>query len=268
VSAAGYRTLNLSRPREGILVVALNRPEKLNALTFEMFDELRRLCRETAADDSVRVLVLTGEGRGFCAGLDLAAAATLPGMTADEFLSGQEGWAGAIAAFRHLPKPVIAAVNGPAAGAGFALALAADIRLAASSAKFNAAFVRIGLSGGDVGVSWMLPRIVGLGRAAEIMLTGRLLDATYAERIGLVNDVHPDEELRDRALDLAGEIVANSPFGMRLTKQVLQTNVDAPSLEAALELENRNQLLATRTEDFAEALEAFQQKRPAVFKNR
>jgi enoyl-CoA hydratase/carnithine racemase len=268
VKEGGYRTLKLSRPRDGILLVALNRPEKLNAITFEMFDELSRLCRESNADDSVRLLALTGEGRGFCAGLDLAQAAELPAMTHAEFLAGQEEWAAAIAAFRYLPKPVIAAVNGAAAGAGFALALAADIRLASPAAKFNAAFVRIGLSGGDLGVSWMLPRIIGLGRAAEIMLTGRIFNAEFAERIGLVNDVHPAEELLDRALDLGDEIVANSPLGMRLTKQVLQRNVDAPSLEAAIELENRNQLLTSKTEDFVEALEAFQEKRRPVFKNR
>jgi enoyl-CoA hydratase len=262
------RTLNLSRPREGVLLAALDRPERLNALTFEMFDELAALCREVAADESVRVLVVSGEGRGFCAGLDLDEAATLPDMTPPEFLASQEGWANAIASLRRLPRPVIAAVNGPAAGAGFALALAADIRLASPAAKFNAAFVRIGLSGGDVGTSWMLPRIVGMGRAAEIMLTGRLLDAVYAERIGLVNAVHPGEELLDRALELAGEIVANSPFGIRLTKQVLQTNVDTPSLEAALELENRNQLLTAQSEDFVEALDAFREKRPPVFRNR
>lgn len=268
VSDGSYRTLKLSRPRDGVLLVALNRPAKLNALTFEMFDELDRIRRESAADRSVRLLILTGEGRGFCAGLDLDAAAGLSSMTAEAFLSSQEGWARAISGFRLTPKPVIAAVNGPAAGAGFALALAADIRLASETARFNAAFVRIGLSGGDVGVSWMLPRIVGLGLAAEIMLTGRQFDAAYAEKIGLVNRVHTEEELLERALELGDEIIANGPFAIRLTKQVLQTNVDAPSLEAAIELENRNQQLAAGTEDFAEALEAFREKRPAVFRHR
>jgi enoyl-CoA hydratase/carnithine racemase len=265
---SSYSTLKLSRSREGILLAALDRPRRLNAITFVMFDELARLCREVAGDDSVRVLVVSGEGRGFCAGLDLEEAATLSSMSSMEFLEGQEGWAASIASFRRLPKPVIAAVNGPAAGAGFALSLAADIRLAAPEAKFNAAFVRIGLSGGDVGTSWMLPRIVGLGRAAEILLTGRLLDAEYCERIGLVNAIHPAEELRERAFDLAEEIIANSPIGMRLTKQVLQTNVDAPSLEAAIELENRNQLIAAESEDFVEALSAFREKRSPEFKNR
>lgn len=263
-----YLTLELSCPREGVVLAALNRPDKLNALSFEMLEEIGDLCRDVAGDDSVRALVVTGNGRGFCSGLDLDLVAGLPDLTQAEFLAGQEAWAASIVAFRRLPKPVIAAVNGPAAGAGFALALAADIRLASPSAKFNAAFVRIGLSAGDVGVSWLLPRIVGLGRAAEIMLTGRFVDADKAERIGLVNDVCPDDELLDRALDLGDEIAGNSPFGMRLTKQVLQTNVDSASLEAAIEIENRNQLLASRTEDFVEALSAFIDRRPATFRNR
>jgi len=263
-----FRTVRVDTPRPGIVLATLDRPDRLNAMTFEMFDELRRLCAEVDADPHARVLVVTGGGRGFCSGLDLELAARLPDMTAPEMLAGQETWAAAVTAFRRLPKPVIAAVNGPAAGAGFALALAADIRVAAHSARFNAAFVRVGLSGGDVGVSWMLPRIVGLGRAAEIMLTGRLFDAEYAERIGLVNAVVEDGALLPTALELGEQIARNSPFGIRLTKQVLQANVDAPSLEAALELENRNQVLTTRTEDMREALTAFRERREPRFEGR
>jgi enoyl-CoA hydratase len=263
-----YETLLVEEPRPGIIVVTLNRPGRLNALSFLMFEELAAVCRWTRTEDSVRVVVLTGAGRGFCSGLDLMYAERLAHMTPQEMLAGQETWADAIGGFRMLPTPVIAAVNGAAAGAGFSLALAADIRIAAKSARFSAAFVRIGLSGGDVGTSWMLPRIVGLGHAAQIMLTGRLYDTDYAERIGLVNEVVADDKILEAALDLASEIATNSPFGMRLTKQVLQTNVDAPSLQAALELENRNQVLTTRTADMSEALEAFLQKRDARFTGR
>lgn len=263
-----FQTLKVEEPREGVVLATLDRPDQLNAITFGMFDEFHRLCETVERDPRARVLVVTGSGRGFCSGLDLSEAEGLTGMSAPEMLAGQERWAGAIAAFRMLPKPVIAAVNGTAAGAGFALALAADIRVASTEARFNAAFVRIGLSGGDCGVSWMLPRIVGLGRAAEIMLTGRQIEASYAERIGLVNTVVEPERLLDEALGVAEEITANSPFGVRLTKQVLQANVDAPSLQAALELENRNQVLATRTEDMAEALAAFLEKRRPRFGGR
>jgi enoyl-CoA hydratase len=265
---AAYKTLLVDRPRPGIAVATLNRPERLNALTFAMFDELGQLSDEIANDDDVRVLVVTGAGRGFCAGLDLADAATLPDMTGPEFLTGQESWARAITSFRRITKPVIAAVNGAAAGAGFSLALAADIRIAATTARFNAAFVRIGLTGGDCGSSWMLPRIVGLGLAYEILLTGRFVDAEEAAHIGLVNRVVDNDDLLSVALDLAEVINANSPTGVRLTKQVLQLNVDAPSLEAAVEVENRNQTITAGTADMAEALQAFREKRAPVFTGR
>lgn len=262
---ATYDTLNIERPQPGIAVATLSRPERLNALTFHMFDELYELSEQIAADDTVRVLVLTGAGRAFCAGLDLDDAARLPELTTAQFLAGQEAWARAITAFQRIPKPVIAAVNGAAAGAGFSLALAADIRVAASDARFNAAFIKIGLTGGDCGSTWLLPRIVGLGLAYEILLTGRFVGAEEALRIGLVNRVVAAEELITIALELASSIAANSPFGVRLTKQAIHVNVDAPSLTAAVELENRNQTLASRTRDMAEALAAFREKRPPVY---
>lgn len=263
-----YENIQTEQVAAGILVARLNRPKNLNALTFPMFDELLQLCSDVQAADDVRVLIVTGNGRGFCAGLDLSDAATLPSMSAQQMLAGQELWARAITSFRYLTKPVIAAVNGPAAGAGMALALAADIRVASPEAKFNAAFVRVGLSGGDCGTSWLLPRIVGFGLANEILLTGRFVDADEAVRIGLVNRVVPNDQLIDSAVELAQQICANSPFSMRLTKQVLQLNVDAPSLEAALQVENRNQVLSTRTDDMVEALAAFREKRTPTFLNR
>lgn len=254
--------IRLEEVEEGIWRATLDRPERLNALRFAMFTEMQELCARLEADDGVRVLILTGAGRGFCAGLDLADAAQLGDMSAPEMLREQEKWAAGVTALCQLTKPVIAAVNGPAAGAGMALALAADIRIAAPTAKFNAAFVRIGLSGGDVGVSWLLPRIVGYGIAAEILLTARMVQAPEAADIGLVNQVVDSDRLMDAALDLARAVAANSPFGVRLTKQVLRTNVDAPSMQAALEIENRNQVLASRTNDMSEALAAFLEKRP------
>jgi enoyl-CoA hydratase/carnithine racemase len=258
-------TLVLDRPRPGVTVVTLNRPDRMNALTFQMFDELLQLSRDADVDDETRVLVLTGRGRAFCAGLDLADARTLPDMTRARFLEGQGKWAEAITSFRRIRKPVIAAVNGAAAGAGFSLALAADIRIAATTARFNAAFVRIGLTGGDCGSSWMLPRIVGLGLSYELLLTGRFVDADEAVAIGLVNRVVPGANLLDEAFALAQMITANSPLGVQLTKQVLQANVDAPSLEVAVALENRNQTIVAGTRDMPEALQAFQDKRTPVF---
>jgi enoyl-CoA hydratase/carnithine racemase len=262
---ANADTVQIDRPVAGVVVATLNRPQRMNALTFGMFGQLQTFCDDVAADDTVRAVILTGAGRGFSAGLDLDDAGTLPGMSAAQFLQRQEGWANAITSFRRLPKPVIAAVNGAASGAGFSLALAADIRLATPAARFNAAFVKIGLTGGDCGSSWMLPRIVGLGHAYEILLTGRLVESDEAARIGLVNRIVAPDDLLREAITLAETINANSPLGVRLTKQVIQINIDAPSLEAAVEMENRNQTLASRSPDMTEALTAFREKRPPSF---
>jgi enoyl-CoA hydratase len=163
---------------------------------------------------------------------------------------------------------VIAAVNGPAAGGGLALALGADIRVAAASARFNVAFVRIGLSGCDIGVSWMLPRLIGASKAWELMLTGRIIDAETADRIGLVSRVVPDGEVVDAALAIADEIIANSPFGVWMTKEVMWSNLEIGSLHAGIDLENRTQILTTFTEDMQEAMRAFLEKRPPEFRNR
>jgi enoyl-CoA hydratase/carnithine racemase len=257
--------IRFTRPVDGVGLAVLDRPARLNALTPRMFDELVEVCRAVDADAGIRVLVITGAGRGFCSGLDLDAAEALPSLSPETFLRRQERWAAAVAGLRTMATPVIAAVNGAAAGAGFALALAADIRVASPAARFNAAFVRIGLSGGDLGTSWMLPRIVGLGRAYEILLTGSFVAAEEALRIGLVNRVVPDEELLAASYELAQAIAANSPFGIALTKKVVQANVDAPSLHAAIELENRNQVLASRSTDMAEALAAFREGRAPDF---
>jgi enoyl-CoA hydratase len=161
--------------------------------------------------------------------------------------------------------PVIAAVNGVASGGGFVFTLASDIRLAAPEARFNMANVRIGFSGCDLGSSYLLPRIVGLGLASELMLTGRFMGSEEADAVGLVNRVVPADELLDAAVQLAGEIAANSPWAVRMTKQVLGVNVDATSLRAAIELENRTQILSTRTADFGEAMTAFKERRPPVY---
>jgi enoyl-CoA hydratase/carnithine racemase len=260
-----YDTFTLDRSRPGVVLMTLDRRERLNAITFHMFDEMHAFCDAMMKDEDARVLIITGAGRGFCSGLDLDEALTLPDMSPHEMMLGQQHWAGAFQKFHELPQPVIAAVNGPAAGGGLGFALVADIRLASPAANFNAAFVRIGLSAGDVGVSWSLPRVVGLGRAAEIMLTGRFLDAEEAERIGLVNRVVPADELLDEAFSMAELIARNSPFGVTLTKRVLNTNVDAGSLSQAIEVENRGQTLSTRGADFREALQSFRDKRPAQF---
>jgi enoyl-CoA hydratase len=243
----------------GVALVTLNRPDRLNALSSPLVEELHAALDAVAGDEAVRVVVLTGAGRGFCAGLDLKE--PMGDGTVVGGLRAQERIAGLMLKLRALPQPVIAAVNGAAAGGGLALALASDVRLASEDARFNVAFVKLGVSGADMGVSHLLPRIVGLGHASELMLTGRLVDAEEAARIGLANRVVPAGALLDEAAALAAEIARNTPFAIRMTKQVLGVNVDAQSLAAAIELENRTQILATQTGDFREAITAFIEKR-------
>ncbi len=252
----------------GVVVATLNRPDRLNAMTGAMFADLEALADRLTDDASVRALVITGAGRGFCSGYDLADARGLAELAPVEMLAHQETAVRALTAIRHLPFPVIAAVNGAAAGGGLSLALAADIRLAAPTAVFVAAFVKIGLSAGDLGASWLLPRLVGPAHAADLAFTGRTVDADEAERIRLVNRVVRDGEVVDAAVELAGAIAANAPAGVRLTKRALQANLEVGSYAAALELENRGQALLTRTEDMTEALEAFLGKRPPNFTGR
>jgi len=268
--------IQLDRRHEGIAVVTLNRPERLNALS-QM--TVRRLCATLdglAADDAVRVLVLTGAGRGFCAGWDLAspltdatgAELTGPPSVAD-YCTGQELFAGMVRRLRSLGKVVIAAVNGVAVGAGFALTLGADMRIASRAAAFHVGAVRIGLTAGECGISYHLPRLIGASRAFEVMLTGRPIPAEEAERIGLVSRLVDDAtDLLPQALALAEQVLRNSPYATRHTKQIMWANLDAGGLDAAIELENRAQVLALMTEDFKEASAAFVQKRAPVFGGR
>lgn len=261
-------TFRLERPNDGVVVLTLDRPDRYNAMTATMFAELESTARLLDREDGLRVVVLTGAGKAFCAGYDLADAEQLPGLGALGMLDLQESAARALAAVRGIRVPVIAAVNGAAAGGGLALALAADIRLASPRAKFNAAFVTIGLSAGDLGTSWLLPRLIGPAAAAEFAYTAGMMDAAEAERTGLVNRVVPEDELLPAALDMAARICANSPGGVQMSKRALQANMEVSSYAAALELENRGQALLTRTEDMTEALAAFQAKRAPIFTGR
>jgi enoyl-CoA hydratase/carnithine racemase len=233
-----------------------------------MLAELERLALDLDDSDDLRVLILTGAGRAFCAGYDLADAEELAGLTPMAMLDRQERAARSLAAIRSLRVPVIAAVNGAAAGGGLALALAADIRLGVPTVKFNAAFVRIGLSAGDLGTSWLLPRIIGPALAAEVAYTGRFIDAAEAERVGLLNRVVPAEDLLGEAIAMARLICANSPAGVQMSKRALQANMEVGSFAAALELENRGQALLTRGEDMPEALAAFKDRRTPEFTGR
>jgi enoyl-CoA hydratase len=255
-AAAGVR---LEHPEPGIALLRLARPQNLNALGDDTVAAIARLLDGIGADPAVRALILTGEGKGFCAGFDLGLAADAPGSAelgeTAAWMRRQEAFAALVTRLRALPQPVIAAVNGPANGAGLGLALAAEIRIAGRAARFNAAFVRVGMSSCDIGVSWLLPRCVGLSRAFDIMLTGRMVDAAEAERIGLVSETVDDAALLPRALDIARAIAANSAFGVWMTKRGTWANAETGSLQAAIELENRTQILARTTGELAHAAE-------------
>jgi len=253
----------------GITQLTLNRPERLNAMNHALIAGLHEALDDLAADPTCRVIILTGEGRGFCAGLDLTEGASPPsaqglgrvqaGMTVQKMI------AGLVPKMRAMPQPIIAAVNGASSGGGLALALASDVRIADATARFNVAFVRIGLSGCDIGVSWLLPRLIGASRAFELLLTGRLIDAAEADRIGLVTRVVEAGRSVESARETAELIIGNSPFGVRMTKEVMWSQLEIGSLQAGIDLENRTQVLSSFTGDLVEAMQAFTEKRPANF---
>jgi enoyl-CoA hydratase/carnithine racemase len=256
-------TLLVERLADGVLLVRLNRPDRLNAINETLLGELIDTCDEVAADRAIRVVVLTGAGRGFCSGIDLRdfgpSMLDVADPTVDK-LRFQERMASLPQALRSLPQPVVAAVNGPAVGGGLALCLASDVRICSVSASFGNAAIAIGLSGAEMGMSYFLPRIVGLSVAADWMLTGRTVSADEAYRRGLVSELVDDAELLERALDLAAQIAAHSPLGVEMTKRALQVNTDAAGLPAALELENRNQIITHATDEAAAARERWAKK--------
>lgn len=257
------QTLALQVLKGDIIVMTVNRPDRANSQTVSMFYEFG-IVADAVRDTGARAMIMRGAGeRAFCAGFDIDEVDVITTMGVRGYLQLQEAAANGLAALRHLPFPLIAAVHGPATGGGLALALAADIRLVAPTAKFSAAFVRVGLSVGELGTSWQLTRLVGPGRAAEIAYTGRLVHADEAVRIGLANRVVPSEDLLDEALRLARTISTNSPGGIRVTKRSLQRNQEVASYAAALELENRGQAMLAKSPEMPEALAAFREGRGA-----
>jgi enoyl-CoA hydratase len=244
------RTENVRLELDGaVATLTLTRPSRLNAMSPGLIDDIHASLDVLARTRSVRVVILTGEGRGFCAGLDLheyGKWAITEGLDSVEGgLAVQERIASLMPRMREARQPFIAAVNGVATGGGLALALSCDVRYAAPTARFSVAFVKLGLSGCDVGVSYLLPRVVGSGHAYEMSLTGRLIDANESLRIGLVNRIVAADELLPACRALADEICANTDYAVSMTKQVLGCNIDAPTLRTAIELENRTQVLGT-----------------------
>jgi enoyl-CoA hydratase len=250
--------LELTYPRPDIAVLTLNRPDKLNALNYELVEELHAALDGFGADNACRVVVLTGAGRGFCSGLDLTDPNPAQAGGGTEFprsgMRWQERIANLTARIHRLRQPVIAAVNGPAYGGGFGIALACDIRVASESARFCTQFIKLGLGGCDIGVSYTLPRIVGAGPAFDLILTARVVDADEALRLGIVSRLSGSAV--DGALEVAETLCGYGKFGLESTKQVLWANLEASSLEAALHMENRSQILASTSGEMLEAANA------------
>ncbi|MFT4720297.1 MAG: enoyl-CoA hydratase/carnithine racemase [Candidatus Azotimanducaceae bacterium] len=264
-TTAHYKTIKIDKQGQ-VDWLTLNRPEALNSIDTPMVTELRDYFESLREDRDTRIVVMRGAGRAFCAGLDIKASQS--GTHAQPF-SGGMGFQGYLAEvyirMRRCPQPIISLIHGPACGGGFAFALASDIRIAGESARMNAAFIKVGLSACDMGTSYFLPRLVGTSIASELMLTGRFINAERALRTNLVSEVVPDEDLAKAAQTYIDDMLSTSPMGLRMTKEGLNVAIDAAGLEAAMAIENRNQLMCSRTKDAKEGMRAFLEKRAPVF---
>jgi enoyl-CoA hydratase/carnithine racemase len=255
--------------RGQVETVTLNRPEALNAMDEPMILALQDYFRTLADRPQVRVVILNAEGRAFCAGLDLKGWAPREG---DSAVHG--GWrtqraiATVMQLMRSCPQPVIACAQGAACGGGMSLLLASDVRYCTPDFRMNAAYIRIGLGGCDMGSSYFLPRLVGSSLASEMILSGRFVGAERALAAGFVSEIADDDEIMARAGTLAADMLLASPMGLRLSKDVLNRNIDAPGFEAALALEDRQQIMLSMTEDYAEARRAFAEKRAPEYRDR
>ncbi len=251
---------------EQVAVVTLNRPDKLNAISPELHEEIMQACRQLGEDDGVRVVIWTGAGRGFCSGVDLTAARPQGEHQPRSERIDEYGWVGrqAIEIYRNLNKPTIAAVNGVAAGAGMSLALACDMRVGSASSRFKTVFIERSLSP-DSGMSFFLPRIVGASRAFDLVYTSRFVDADEAYRIGLLDRLVPAESLLDEAKELARQIAFWPPVAMQMSKRVMQRGMES-DLEEQLRYETHGIVFGRRApHDVEEAAASFREKRPPDF---
>ncbi len=259
----------VERPRPHVAVVRMHRPDRLNAMSIELVSELHDALDGLAEENDTWVVVLTGSGRAFSSGLDLKDHGIVPNI--DGLQVGRiaqramRHYSRLVPRLRRMPQPVIAAVNGPAYGGGMCLALGADLRFAAECATFNSTGIVNGLTSTELGVSWLLPRLIGVARSNDLLLTGRVVGSAEALGMGLVSRVLPDDELLDTCLEVAEVMTRYSPYGLSMTKDVLWANLEVASLEAAVELEDRNQLMLGFTENLPEAIRAFDAGRPPAY---
>src|SRR5436190_1642504 len=250
---------------DGIGTITLNRPERLNAITFEVYHELTEFFAQLRADEDVRVVIITGAGRAFCSGGDVRdIIGALQGRDAEGLLEFTRLTCDLIRNMRALPKPIIASLNGTTAGAGACIALASDLRIAADEARISFVFVKVGLAGTDMGATYLLPRVVGLAKATELLMTGDFVEAAEAERIGLYNRVVPRDQLETATLEFAQKLAQGPALGIAKTKEMLNREMHMP-FDSAMDAEAVTQALCMQTPDFKEAYAAFLEKRPAKF---
>ncbi|MEH6636762.1 MAG: enoyl-CoA hydratase/isomerase family protein [Halioglobus sp.] len=263
----------LEKIGENILEITLNRPEVMNAISPEMIEGIIDACKQAEHDRDVRAVILTGAGRGFCAGADLSTKSGPGTVVGTEGMSQlgfiykyQERIAQAALAIHECDKPVIAAINGAAVGGGLAFALACDLRIAATDATLGSVFIKTGLSSCDIGVSYFLPRLIAPTKAMDLMLTGRIFAAEEADELGLLNALVEPKLLREKAVEYATAIVSNSEYGVWMTKKGFWSNMNAPSLRHAMEIENRTQILGFYTGCIEEMMAAFSEGRKPQWK--
>ena len=255
----------LYEQRDGIATILLNRPERLNAITFEVYRELTDFFAKLRDQKDVRVVVITGAGRAFCSGGDVRdIIGALQGSDAEGLMDFTRLTCELIHNMRALPKPIIASINGTTAGAGACIALASDIRIAAEEAKIAFIFVKVGLAGTDMGATYLLPRVIGLAKATEFLMTGDFVEAAEAERIGLYNRVVPRDQLESATLEFAQKLAQGPALGIAKTKEMLNREMHMP-FDSAMDAEAVTQALCMQTPDFKEAHAAFLEKRPAKF---
>jgi len=260
----------VDKPRPGVTLITLNRPERMNAMAFDVMIPFREALEEVSRDNETRIVVVTGAGKGFCSGADLEDSGVMPnlgGLTVTTIARrAMELLDDVIMAIRKMHQPVIGAINGAAIGGGFCLSIATDIRIGSPEAYFRAAGINNGLTASELGISYLLPRAIGSSRAFEIMLTGRDVDASEAERIGLLSRVVPAEDLLEECYRIAERIIAFSRVGVEITKKMLWSSLDASSLSAHMDHEGISQLyVRLTTQNFEEAIKARKDKRPPIF---
>jgi enoyl-CoA hydratase len=263
------RTVLVTKAAPHVTLLTLQRPERLNAMSIELCLDLKAALHEVGRDNGCWVVVLTGAGRAFCSGLDLKDHGMIPdieGLPAPRIgPRAMRIYSQLVPLLRATPQPVIAAVNGAAYGGGLCLSLGADLRIAAESAEFNSTGIVNGLTSTELGASWLLPRLIGAAHSNDLLLTGRRIGAREALRMGLVSRVVPDAELLSECVGIAEGMCRFSPYGLQMTKQVTWANLENTSLQAAIELEDRNQLMLGMTDNLPEAIRSFEEERDPVY---